>query len=75
MEVDMESMELEVKVVKPSPLPFQMILVVVWTQFVTVPRNSELSLDIATIYRQIYTSQVLYTLWAKVRSISGAVSR
>ena len=62
MEVDMESMELEVRVVKPSPLPFQMILAAGWTQFVTVPQNSEPSLDIATIYRQIYTSKVLYTL-------------
>ena len=62
MEVDMENMELEVRVVKPSPLPFQMILAVGWTQFVTVPLNSEPSLDIATIYRQIYKSQVLYTL-------------
>ena len=51
MEVDMESMELEVRVAKPSPLPFQMILAAGWTQFVTVPQNSEPSLDIATIYR------------------------
>ena len=62
MEVDMESMELEVRVAKPSPLPFQMILAVGWTQFVTVPPNLEPSLDIATIYRQIHISQVLYML-------------
>merc|ERR1740129_1376785 len=65
MEVDMESMELEVKVAKPSPLPFQMILVVGWTQFVTVPRNSEPSLDIATIYRILIWEQCPHLLLVK----------
>merc|ERR1719203_1770595 len=62
----MESMELEVRVAKPSPLPFQMILAVEWTQFVTVPRNSEPSLDIATIYRILIWEQCPHLLLVKL---------
>jgi len=64
--VEMESMELEVRVVKPSPLPFQMILAAGWTQFVTVPQNSEPSLDIATIYRILIWEQCPHLLLVKL---------